>query len=182
MNQCASDFGGWFAFAPHAFLAYRIAYFVKHGEMYLNLQAVSIAKSVYYQILHDLGLRQPECGGVLGMARNGVISAWYHDLTGKSSPTSYSPDVLAINSVLRDEWQPNGIKMAGIVHSHSTGKRVPSCGDINYGLRILDSLDTVDVFYLPILEIQPVVPNLFCYVIFRNSEGGRCKRIPYQIV
>ncbi len=148
----------------------------------LNKERMTLTDAVQRNILRDLGERAPECGGVLGVDRNGTVSAWYFDITGKTSSNSYRPDVNTINRVLSEEWQRVGIYMAGIVHSHAAGKRVPSCGDIQYGIRILKALDTVDAFYLPILEISPSGPTLFCHVLSQNPGGKYlCRRIAYSV-
>ena len=142
-----------------------------------------ITEAVYQNILRDLGSQPPECGGILGAGQGGVVSAWYFDRTGKSTPDSYKPDVTAINRVLQEEWQTRGIYMVGIVHSHGEGKRVPSCGDIRYGIRILRALDTVDAFYLPILELRSSVPKLYFHIVYENTDGNYfCRRIAYRVV
>ena len=149
----------------------------------LDRSCLRITEAVYQKILRDLGGRPPECGGILGADQSGAVSAWYFDRTGKSTPESYKPNVTAINRVLAEEWQPKGIYMVGIIHSHAAGKSVPSCGDINYGVRILRALDTVDAFYLPILELSASELLLFGYVLYENSDARAfCRRIDYRVI
>ena len=148
----------------------------------LNRKSITVLSGVFQSILRDIGTRSPECGGVLGANRNGVIAAWYFDATGNSRPDSYSPDVTTINRVLQHEWMPEGVVMAGIVHSHAAGRKAPSCGDIHYGIRILKALDTVDAFYLPILEIRDTGAVFYSYIIHEETDGQyRCCRIDYQV-
>jgi len=141
-----------------------------------------ITKEVIHEIFATVGSYPPETGGILGAGSSGVISHYYYDRTGKSSVNGYAPDIDAVNSILTDYWMPNGVLMVGIIHSHSNGVSVPSCGDINYGIRILEALDTVDSFYLPILTRANGIPELICFEISRDSDGKYCcKRIDFDI-
>ena len=149
----------------------------------LERDCLCITEAVYQNILRDLSGRPPECGGVLGADQIGVVSAWHFDRTGNSTPDSYKPDVTAINRVLQEEWQPRGIYMVGIIHSHAAGKKVPSCGDVHYGIRILRALDTVDAFYLPILELSASWLQFFAHVLYQNSgKEYLCRRIDYRVI
>ena len=136
-------------------------------------------QSVYKSIAESLGSRVPECGGVLGAGEDGVICEYYFDETGVSKPDAYIPDVVAINRVL-EAWHERGIHMVGIVHSHREGLRVPSCGDISYGMRILQALDTVDEFYLPILTRDGDDVRLDGYVVAKQDD--RVKVMGVQII
>lgn len=128
---------------------------------------IKLRQGVYESIVNSIGNRMPECGGVLGAGEDGIITEYYFDETGRSEPDAYIPDVEAINRVL-EEWHERGIHMVGIVHSHREGVIAPSCGDIAYGMQILQALDTVDEFYLPILKV------LLCHPKSRN--GVRTKK------
>lgn len=99
-----------------------------------------------------------------------------------SASDGYTPDVQTINRILAEEWMPKGILMVGIVHSHANGVSVPSCGDIHYGMRILQALDTVDKFYLPIVTVNEVV-EMNCFVVERE-DGNRfvCRPVSYDLV
>lgn len=143
---------------------------------------ILLTQSVYNQILKTVGAFPPEHGGVLGAKKGQPVTAFYFDATGCSSPDGYVPDVAAINAVLADEWMPEGILMVGIVHSHAEDLSVPSCGDIGYGIRILEALDTVDEFYLPIITVGETVA-LHGYVIQRDPERGYvCRRAECAVV
>ena len=142
-----------------------------------------ITREVYAQICETLGRNPPECGGVLGSRGDGVISAFYFDWTGRSSSTGYAPDVTAINDMLIEQWMPQGILMVGIVHSHANGNIVPSCGDISYGIRILQALDTVDRFYLPIVTMDKEQIRMDWYTICQEEKHGFvCRKTEYGIV
>lgn len=140
-------------------------------------------KSIIDEIVNTIGRYPPETGGILGANSSGIISYYYYDRTGKSTVHGYAPDVSAINKMLTEEWMPAEIFMVGIVHSHSNMNGVPSCGDISYGVRILQALDTVDEFYLPIVTQSERGFEMFCYVICRDPERQYiCKKTDYTVI
>lgn len=146
------------------------------------MDSLMLSKGVYLQILDTIGKHPPECGGVLGAREGEVVTEFYFDECGNSSANGYVPNVQMINEMLIHDWMPRGILMVGIVHSHSNGISVPSCGDVNYGIRILQALDTVNEFYLPIVTLNDERIDLSCFAICKNDGNGfTCKRIPHVI-
>lgn len=131
-----------------------------------------ITRQVYENILHTIGLLEPERGGILGADESGVISHYYYDASAQHSCNSYEPDVDAVNNVLLNEWHPKGVRMVGIVHSHANGNSVPSCGDVNYGMRILQSLDDLEHFYLPIVTFENHTPQLTSFRVEKDEQAG----------
>lgn len=78
---------------------------------------------------------------------------------------------------------PQGILMVGIIHSHASGNTVPSCGDISYGIRILQALDTVNRFYLPIVTMDKEQIRMDWYTICQEEKHGFvCRKTEYDIV
>ena len=147
------------------------------------MDEMKITREVYDAIVENLSTRTTECGGVLGAGADGIVSEFYFDATGQSNPNGYAPDVNAINKMLINDWMPHSILMVGIVHSHVNGVDVPSCGDINYGIRILQALDTVDRFYLPIVVFREGRAEMTCYAILSDPvHNFICKKIPYEII
>lgn len=147
------------------------------------MDTMKLSQNVYSQIMNTVGSLPPECGGVLGAKEDGIITEFYFDEHGLSSANGYAPNVQMINNMLINDWMPRGILMVGIVHSHSNGNGVPSCGDISYGIRILDALDTVDRFYLPIVAEKENTMHLNGYVIMRDNEHGFvCRKIDCESI
>ena len=141
-----------------------------------------LTQPVFASIIHALSSHPPECGGVLGAGADGVVTEFYFDRTGRSTPDGYAPDVAAINRLLTEDWMPRGILMVGIVHSHANGVDVPSCMDVGYGMRILQALDTVDRFYLPIMTGTGEGARMTCYAIERETDGRCvCRKKAYTI-
>ena len=132
---------------------------------------LKISNNVYHEIIASLGTAPIESGGVLGAKSDGIVTKYYFDKSGMSSPQGYSPDVSAINSVLSKDWMPQGIYMTGIIHSHNSGNKYPSCMDIGYGARILGALDTVTEFYIPIFTLENETPNIACYKICYSENN-----------
>ena len=134
-------------------------------------------KAVYDQIMDTIGKKPPECGGILGAGADGVISDYYFDVTGRSEPNAYVPDVEAVNQVL-EAWHERGVHMVGIVHSHQDGLIAPSCGDIAYGVRILDALDALERFYLPIVTSSEENVKINGFLIEKKSGyQSKCHEI-----
>ena len=146
------------------------------------MDILKLSNSVYQQICGTIGKLPPECGGILGSTNGSIITEFYFDKSGKSSVTRYAPDVFGINNMLIHDWMPRGIFMVGIVHSHANKVLAPSCGDISYGIRILQALDTVDKFYLPIVTNSNGVIKMSCYGIYHDPERQFvCKKLPHYI-
>lgn len=143
--------------------------------------SIRMTSAVLNQIRETLGKLPPEHGGVLGMDQNGVISAYHFDADGASTATGYSPNVDSINRVLADDWMPRGTLMAGIVHSHAPGLDAPSCMDVGYGVRILQALDTVDRFYLPIVTTSDDGFRITCYAILKEGDAHVCRKVDLAI-
>lgn len=139
-----------------------------------------ITRSVLEEIRQTIGNRPAECGGILGADEYGTITHYYFDETGCSTPDSYEPDVNAINSVLITDWLPNGIHLAGVIHSHANGNATPSCGDIHYGMRILQALDGLERLYLPIATglKEDMALNVFA-VETDQTLGTVCRKLDW---
>lgn len=147
------------------------------------MNRLKLSKNVFSQIRDTIGMHPPECGGVLGAREGEIVTEFYFDEYGTGSADRYVPNVQMINDMLIHEWMPRGILMVGIVHSHSNGNEVPSCGDISYGMRILQALDTVDRFYLPIVTIQEGNVRMNGYVVEQDeSKSFVCRRVECEYI
>lgn len=141
-----------------------------------------LTPQVLNEIRQTVGSRPAECGGILGADDTGIITHYYFDKTGMSSENSYEPDVDAVNAILTNDWQPNGIRMVGIVHSHTFGRNIPSCGDIHYGMQILQALNGLNQFYLPIVTQTDNGMEFHAYTVAKDSElGYLCKKTTWKV-
>ena len=121
----------------------------------------------------------PECGGVLGARQESIISEFYFDFDGISTPESYTPNYIKINNLLENEWTEKQIQMVGIVHSHGNSGEFPSCGDLYYCEQILRSAN-IDQFLLPIITLNP-----FCfhpYIVELKDNQIKVSKERYEII
>jgi len=146
----------------------------------LDKEKLRITSEVIQQIEQTIGKYPPEHGGILGARDDGIISEFYFDHLGKSSSNGYAPDVESINKLLIEDWMPRNVYMVGIVHSHSGNNQCPSCGDLFYGIHILNALDTVDSFYLPIATKQGNHLQINGFIICKDQRT--CHSIPILVV
>ncbi|MDR1293728.1 MAG: Mov34/MPN/PAD-1 family protein, partial [Bifidobacteriaceae bacterium] len=96
----------------------------------------AITRDAYETIARTIGRRPAETGGVLGGSRAlGLITHVHLDRRAQVSAVTYSPDIAAVNGLLRDHWDPAGIDFMGMVHSHPGDYGHPSWGDEIYAER-----------------------------------------------
>lgn len=69
-----------------------------------------------------------------------VITDFFFDTKASRSGGTYSPDAGTVNSLLKETWNPAGIRMLGFVHSHPFGVRNLSSGDLIYARAILEKI------------------------------------------
>lgn len=113
---------------------------------------IAMTRTVHDIIRSSIGAAPAESGAMLGGPRGSDLVTHIHlDPTAATTRATYSPDVATANRVLAEEWRPAGIELMGFVHSHPSGYRQPSSGDIAYATRILDALPRIDRLYLPIV-------------------------------
>lgn len=128
--------------------------------------AFRITREVFRQIRRTVGRRPAETGGMLGGNReNGIITQYCFDTSAKRSGATYSPDHTQLTSLLREQWNPRGVKLMGFVHSHPSGCRQPSYGDRIYAKDILDANEAIDVLFLPI--------------VMSSRNGGQFELLPF---
>lgn len=108
-------------------------------------------KRAVYDALTHLQIAPPETGGILGL-KDGIISYYIEDRTTQTiNKAIYIPDITFLNHQIL-EWQKNGIFFAGIFHTHMSGQKSLSSGDIAYIYNILNSLkESITVLYFPVI-------------------------------
>jgi len=116
----------------------------------LEKQELRMTESVYSAIRDTIGSRPAEQGGMLGSSDGSIIDHYHFDEHAESTDATYSPNVEALQSVLR-EWAEQDIEMMGFVHSHPPGVLRPSKGDIKYAAAIIAVNDS-DRLALPIVQ------------------------------
>jgi len=114
-----------------------------------------------------IGAAPAETGAALGRSagRDTIDHIWI-DRRGRRSSATYSPDVDSLNAMLASDWNPRGVRLAGITHSHPRGVRAPSGGDERYAANILEAIPDLAELALPIIMSQ--------------ADSGAFEFIPYR--
>ena len=120
---------------------------------------------------------------MLGSGDGGkTIDHFYWDRQARTSGATYSPNVELINNRILPEWNKNGVRLCGFVHSHPRGFAQPSAGDAAYAARLLKALGE-ERFYLPI--VQSAAAGQFEIIGFaaqaREDKLPIIKRCPISI-
>ena len=129
-----------------------------------------IARAIY----KDIGRFRAERGAMLGGdPETGKITHYHYDDTGTRSSVAYSPDVMRLNRVLEEKWNPKGIRLVGFVHSHPRGIHRPSEGDRQYATNILKAIPDLPWLYLPIVQTEPDCGKftMGSYIVQRSGKG-----------
>src|SRR6266566_1167518 len=79
-----------------------------------------LTPAVLTQIKETIGSRKAETGGILGGNRTtGEVTHFcFDEVPQERSGVAYTPNIAALNSVIKGEWKPQGIEFLGSVHSH----------------------------------------------------------------
>ena len=143
----------------------------KNAYMPHKRKTVYILEDVYNEIMGKLGTSKPELGGMLGWTEDQfVIDKFVFDENAVVSSVEYNPNIQFLNDILHNEWDKNGINLAGFVHSHPLDYNILSPADRAYAIKIMEAFD------MPYL-VMPIVTSSYeyktelnIYVIDRNGE------------
>lgn len=112
----------------------------------------TFAREVFDSIRETVGQRPPESGGMLGGdLKTGRISHFHFDEKGTCNAAAYSPDTDTLNKLL-DDWNREGIRLLGFVHSHPNYFDHPSFGDEQYAREILEANPELPALLVPIVQ------------------------------
>ena len=125
--------------------------------------------------LRDTVGRVPaESGGPLcGDRRRGIVEIFVPDESAGVSRSTYSPDTVWLNQMLKTELHRQGKFLKGFAHSHPPGGLYPSQGDRRYAGDLLAAIPGLDRLLLPILESEANTgrTRLEAFVASRSAEG-----------
>jgi proteasome lid subunit RPN8/RPN11 len=145
---------------------------------------VTLTLAVYEAIRSSIGSAAAEVGGMLGGDfKKREITHFFYDARASRSAAVYSPDTETINNLLADEWNPDGIRLLGFVHSHPPGMWQPSRGDEIYAEKILSSNTELPYLALPIVQSERDTDQfqIRMFVARRSVSGITIDRIPFMI-
>jgi hypothetical protein len=146
----------------------------KQNENISDLPLLILHWGVLENIIKTIGCLKAESGGVLG-GNNGSleVSHYYFDETSQNSAVTYSPDCNLLNELFKSDWNPQGIRLRGFVHSHPGFMSSPSCGDQMYAERILKAINDLDYLWLPIINSVPDIGRFILtpWAVYRVENG-----------
>lgn len=132
-----------------------------------------------------VGSTPAESGGPLGGVRgSGVVEEFYFDTSSDTSRVTYYPDFQRLNTHFRETWNPAGVNLLGVVHSHPAGSIRPSRPDLEYATRIMDGIKELDRFVLPIAQSARDTGRftLHGYAAVREASRVRLEEIDVLVV
>lgn len=93
----------------------------------------------------------PEVGGILGM-KDGVICTFYLDNCDvQTDRYAYVPDIPRLNAVIA-QWAGEGIRFAGMFHSHPDSQHRLSAADRAYIQRIMELMPaSITALHFPLI-------------------------------
>lgn len=149
-----------------------------------SLSIMKVTQEVYEQIRDSIGVKSPETGGLLGGDREtGVVTHFLFDEWAATTAVTYSPDTSVLNHVL-SEWNEQGIRLMGFVHSHPGSMGYPSTGDRIYAARILNAIPSLPYLLLPIVLPETATDDceFNAYAALRDDNDARIVTISNEIV
>lgn len=145
-----------------------------HAYLAQSLSPVRMKKWIYEAIRCTIGTHRAEQGGALGGNRaTGEVTHFHFDESAHRTGATYSPDVVVLNRLLAEGWNPAGVKLMGFVHSHPPLFCRPSGGDVVYARAILEANLEMDRLLLPIVMTEPDTGRfeLFMFAAHRGRDN-----------
>jgi hypothetical protein len=128
---------------------------------------MKICNTVLSEIFSSMPNVPPEVGGILG-GTQGIVNQFVLDRGIDSGGCYYIPNVKFLNEIILS-WQTNGDEFMGIFHSHFFGVCTLSSGDMNYILKIMQSMPIqINRLFFPILVMPDRI--MIPYVAIRNGS------------
>lgn len=144
---------------------------------------VDIDEDVLDEIINIIGTKEPEQGGILGADENGNIVKFVLDENASKTGHTYSPDTNWVNERIK-EWESQGIRFAGIVHSHPTypDNYIPSKDDVEYAGKILEAMPETlgGIFHMPIVTINDGYARLTWWAVTKDDGLTTAKIISHK--
>ena len=123
---------------------------------------------VFEDIVSTIGTMPAETGGVIGGSSDSTaLTHFLFDKSSRNSSVTYSPDYLYLNHHFKTQWNPEGIELKAVVHSHPGTMSSLSHGDVIYAEQILKANPDLDYLWLPIINTVP--------------DAGRFKLTPWAV-
>lgn len=132
---------------------------------HIDSPSMQITESAYRKIMLALSNREREYGGILvGPTDSRMVSHFFPDKTGTSRAASFTFDHMALTRILK-AIEPHNLDGKGFVHSHPSGYRDLSPGDMDYVRSVFDSEPTLQELLMPIVVDGEMIP----YIIYPSA-------------
>lgn len=130
-----------------------------------------------------IGVLRAESGGMLG-GTGGTVTHYHFDQSSHTSAVTYSPDHMTLNTLLKEEWNPVGVRLIGFAHSHPGKGCMPSAGDRIYAEKILNAIEDMELLWVPIINTVADTGEfvLTPWVACKTEEGIVIKRGQVEII
>lgn len=125
---------------------------------------IQIKKDVLNEIFLLIKQHNYETGGIIGVNKKGVISAFQFDETLSSNPFEYCPNVDFLNQVINKKWTKQNIKLVGFVHSHLHNDTL-SNQDVIYAREILKENSCLNNILIGIINLDENKNHMEMYLL-----------------
>lgn len=147
---------------------------------YIEMEAIKIKHKALYDLMDNIGSILPERGGILlGPVGRDYITDFYFDHSGTSTSGSYTPDHVTINRKLHEYWEPAGLEIKGIAHSHPGSLDSLTNEDMSYIRRLMLRDSNIERFVAPI-----VLPHHYAIrpLVVSRKQMNRAQQAYFEIV
>lgn len=133
------------------------------------------SREVYKKIQSTIGNLEPECGGIIAMNQDGIISDYYFDADAGFGKASYIPSRISLQDYIRDNWSSPKLRFCGVVHSHPLCNTCePSYIDIKMALKIM-TINSISEFHLLMVKGHEV--KMYCITNENNQYSCEEEKI-----
>jgi proteasome lid subunit RPN8/RPN11 len=150
------------------------------NDILIKMVAARITRSALYDMMNTIGSRPVETGGVLlGPVGKNLITHFYFDHSAACTGSTYSPDCATINRKLHEYWEPAGLEIKGVSHSHPGNSDSLTDGDMSYIKRLMTKSLDIDMFVAPI-----VLPNHYAIrpLVVTRDKLDHAQQAYFEIV
>jgi len=128
----------------------------KHEKLNSNAPVLRLHWKVIEEVIKTIGSLRAETGGIAGGNGSGQeVCHFTFDENSRNSAVTYSPDYKRLNHIFKNEWNPGGVRLQVIFHSHPGHMNRLSYGDEVYAERILKAIPDLECLWLPIINTVP---------------------------
>ena len=127
-------------------------------------KTIHIQKDVLDEIFLSIKQYNYETGGIVGVNKVAVISAFQFDETLSSNPFEYCPNVDFLNQVINEKWADQSIEFVGFVHSHLNNRNL-SMQDVIYARDILKENSCIKNILIGVIDLSIKKNNITFYIL-----------------